>query len=190
MKQFFAKALSLLGVLLLLLVFAALPLFAQETATPSSSPAAGIQSDYMLPYPGILPDNPLYIFKAMRDKVISILISDPKSKTSFDLLQADKRLAAAFAMSKEPQHSDDLIIQTISKGENYFSFAVGEAGLAKQQGEEINGLLNQLYDASQKHLQVIAGIQHSVSQKDSEQLQLEAKRVQKFAQMVNKLRSH
>lgn len=170
---------------LLLIVFA-LPLSAQE----STSSAMELTVDYSLPYPGILPDNPLYVFKAMRDRVISWFISDPKHKAAFDLLLADKRLSGAFALSKEQPVQEQLIVQTISKGENYFSEAIGQATLAHKQGEEINGLLGQLNDSAKKHLQVIKGIENALSKKDSEQLQLEARRTEQFIKQVAELRSH
>lgn len=48
--------------------------------------------EYVLPYPGILPDNPLYFLKNLRDKIIEMLISDPMNKAEFYILQADKKL--------------------------------------------------------------------------------------------------
>jgi hypothetical protein len=189
MKQLMMEAISACGCMLLFLVFFALPLFAEATASSSSAPTP-IVSDYSLPYPGLLPDSPLYVFKAIRDKMVSFFITDPKSKASFDLLQADKRLAAGFALSKERPMDGQLVAQTISKGENYFSLAFGEAAIAHQQGTEINGLLDQLTNASQKHLQVIAGIEHVLSGKDREELVGDAQRVANFPSQVNKLRPH
>src|SRR5260370_38981843 len=68
-----------------------LPVFA-KTATDSS------KMDYQLPYPGILPDNPLYELNALRDRIYGFLISDPLKKSEFDLLQADKRLAVGISL--------------------------------------------------------------------------------------------
>lgn len=168
---------------LFLLVVFALPMSAQSV--PASQPSI----DYTLPYPGLLPDNPLYVFKAIRDKLVSIFIADPKSKAEFDLLQADKRLAASFSLSKERPINGQLVVGTLSKGENYFSEALGQASVAKRQGIEINGLLDQMENATKKHLQIISGIEHSLSQKDSEQLASEANRVREFVAQVKKLRS-
>src|SRR5260221_13808872 len=133
MKETIQKAFSFLGFFSILLVMFALPLSAQQQL---STPSAGMQektSDYTLPYPGILPDNPLYVFKAMRDRMVSWFITDPKNKATFDLLQADKRVAAAFAMSKERPVNGLLVVQTISKGENYFSEAISEMEVARRQ---------------------------------------------------------
>lgn len=185
MIQYFKQTALFVFFFTLLLIVFALPLSAQES-TPS---VMEVTVDYSLPYPGILPDNPLYICKAVRDRVISWFISDPKQKAEFDLLLADKRLSGAFALSKEQPVQGKLIVQTISKGENYFSEAIAQATVAHRQGEEINGLLGQLNDAAKKHLQVIKGIENSLQKKDSEQLQLEATRTEQFIKQVTELRS-
>ncbi|MBF8250036.1 MAG: LPXTG-motif cell wall anchor protein, partial [Candidatus Levybacteria bacterium] len=70
--------------------FAKSDLAAAQTATPSSNQ----EVNYELPYPGLLPDSPLYFLRVTRDKLVSFLISDPLKKAEFDLLQADKRLNA------------------------------------------------------------------------------------------------
>src|ERR1700704_2037322 len=36
--------------------------------------------DYTLPYPGLLPDSPLYFLKTFRDRLISFFISSPIKK--------------------------------------------------------------------------------------------------------------
>ena len=66
--------------------------FAQEVAPqaalPTSSPV-----EYALPYPGILPDHPLYIFKQLRDTILLVLITKPIRKVEFYILLSDKKLA-------------------------------------------------------------------------------------------------
>src|SRR5438309_421306 len=57
--------------------------------SPTPSP---VSISYQLPYPGMLPDNPLYFLKVIRDGVWSFLLSNPLKKADFDLLQADKRV--------------------------------------------------------------------------------------------------
>lgn len=63
---------------------------AQE-AQPSSSPQAS-SVDYRLPYPGILPNHPLYIFKQLRDKILSLLITNQNRKVEFQQLISDKQV--------------------------------------------------------------------------------------------------
>ena len=88
--------------------------------TPVASPSPSPIIDYPLPYPGILPDNPLYLMKALRDRVVSIVISDPLKKAQFDLLMADVRLNAAQYLFAKGEEKYSLAETTISKGENYF----------------------------------------------------------------------
>lgn len=57
--------------------------------------------EYALPYPGILPDHPLYVFKKIRDAILEFLIVDPVRKAEFYILQADKRLAMALAYAQK-----------------------------------------------------------------------------------------
>ncbi len=74
--------------------FSAVASLAQENSkenvmTSTSSSKKTIE--YALPYPGLLPDSPLYILKAIRDRIIEVLISDTMKKANFELLAADKR---------------------------------------------------------------------------------------------------
>ena len=59
--------------------------------TPSPSPTPA-RVEYTLPFPGILPTHPLYVFKNLRDRIIEFLIIDPINKAEFYVLQADKKL--------------------------------------------------------------------------------------------------
>lgn len=62
---------------------------AHITPTPMPAPTP---VEYALPYPGMLPDHPLYFLKNLRDRIIELLITDPINKAEFYLLQADKKL--------------------------------------------------------------------------------------------------
>jgi len=100
MKKLFGilcAGLVLLGVLTLVedvRVYAAAPTKAGAvvvTVTPTPTPKP-TPVEYLLPFPGILPTHPLYIFKSLRDRIIELLITDPVSKAEFYILQADKKL--------------------------------------------------------------------------------------------------
>lgn len=53
---------------------------------------------YELPYPGITPENPLYIFKQARDRVQQFLIRDNLPKAEFLLTSSDKRAHIALLL--------------------------------------------------------------------------------------------
>lgn len=73
---------------------------------------------YNLPYPGILPDHPLYTIKAIRDKLMDILTRDYIKKANLYLLFSDKRINMAIMLSKKGKNK--LAVTTFAKGEKYF----------------------------------------------------------------------
>ncbi len=139
-------------------------------------------------YPGILPDNPLYQLKVLRDGIIGFFISDPLKKSEFDLLQADKRLnVGIFFFNKEKK---ELSEKTISKGENYFEKALEDAKLARNQGREINPmLLTNLELASKKHEEVIKDLMSKSSGDVAKGFGKTLQRVDKFENQAVELKS-
>jgi len=110
--------------------------------------------DYVLPYPGgILPDNWLWYFKAMRDRVQYVVTIDPLKKADLDLLYSDKRLGASLTLfeNKKP----DIAVTTLTKGEKYLEEAVKDEEKARKAGINTNDFLIKLANASLKHRQVI-----------------------------------
>ncbi|MCL5019833.1 MAG: DUF5667 domain-containing protein [Patescibacteria group bacterium] len=146
------KNLFLLIILGLAFLINLSPSYAQEPSSTSSSSAT---VDYPLPYPGILPDNPLYFMKALRDRIVSLFISDPLKKAEFNLLMADVRLNAAQYLFAKGEGKYSLAETTISKGENYFYNALIMVNDAKQQGMRLNDFVPKLITAAKKHQQVI-----------------------------------
>jgi hypothetical protein len=131
--------------------------YAQESDDEKATASAEQESTYQLPFPGILPGNPFYFFKPLRDHIVGFLITDPVKKTQFDLLMADKRLSAGQALMSRGQ--TQLAESTLSKGENYFSEAIVSAQEAKKQGFVIDGIGGQLEASSEKHEQEIVSMQ-------------------------------
>jgi len=56
---------------------------------------------YELPYPGITPENPLYIFKQLRDQIKEFLIRDSLEKANFLLVSSDKRAHIALILMQK-----------------------------------------------------------------------------------------
>ncbi len=73
---------------------------------------------YNLPYPGLLPDHPLYFLKAIRDRFLDMSTRDYLKKAELYLLLSDKRVAMALALADEGK--DNLAVSTLSKAEKYF----------------------------------------------------------------------
>ncbi len=168
------KLIFLVGFILILLT--SVPSFAQENQ--ESSPSAQIKVDYILPYPGLLPDSPLYFLRTTRDRIISFLISDPLKKAEFDLLQADKRLAAGIYLSNKNKY--ELSLTTISKGENYFESALQKAEEAKKQGIAVGSIASSLYHSSLKHQEIIKELEQKTKGDLRTKFAQEAKRAAEF----------
>jgi hypothetical protein len=124
----------------------------------SASSSSVPEVNYELPYPGLLPDSPLYFLRIIRDWSVGFLISDPVKKSEFDLLQADKRLNAGIYLFNEGKVS--LAFSTVSKAENYFGEAIAKMREAKTEGRDVSGIKENLMTAVKKHeeeLGILAG---------------------------------
>jgi len=163
-------------------------IYAQDALIPTASPSPTI--DYFLPYPGILPDNPLYFMKALRDKVVSFFISDPLKKAEFDLLMADVRLNAAQYLFAKGESKYSLAETTISKGENYFYNSLIMVNQAKQQGIQVNDFVSKLRTASQKHQQVIKELEGKSSSAIKDRLADDELRAKNFEIRVTQIKAN
>jgi len=71
---------------------------------------------YDLPYAGVLPDNPLYIVKQIRDFVVELTTRDYAKKAEFLLLGSDKRVNMAMQLAKKGKNK--LAIRMLLEAEN------------------------------------------------------------------------
>jgi hypothetical protein len=175
---------SLLVLLLLLLCLINVSKISAQTISTST---AVLDVQYALPYTGILPDNPLYFLKALRDNVYNLFITDPVQKANYDLLMADKRLGAASALLDKGEV--DLAITTLSKSGNYFYLAIQQAANAKKQGENTDEILATLLTASLKHQQVIFQMEGKTKGDARLVLQDSQKRIEDLQKSVERLKA-
>lgn len=111
--------------------------------------------EYVLPYPGILPDHSLYFLKQVRDKILDFLIVDTVRKAEFYVLQADKRLGMGMMLLDKSNGA--LAEATMSKGENYMERAISLLVNLKASGKEIPGyLIDRLERSLDKHVEVLS----------------------------------
>lgn len=132
------------------MVFAATSTAAGEPILPTPTPV-----QYELPYPGMLPNNPLYVLKQVRDWILDKLIIDPVKKAEFYILQGDKRLAMGIMLST----SGNAVLseQTISKGEKYMNNAMTALLALKAQGKDVPAYVtDHLAQSLAKHAEVLA----------------------------------
>lgn len=150
----------------LIFVFNANGVMAEEMKISSDSAAVGATQsstpkiEYNFVYPGILPDNPLYFLKTMRDRVVSILISDKLKRAEFDLLASDKRLVAASQLAKK--NNDALAITTLSKSNNYMDQVVVSLAAAKKAGQNIDTVFNNTKNSIIKHKEEAVKMKKSI----------------------------
>ncbi len=159
-----------------------------QSAPYATNEAKFINVDYTLPYPGsILPDNPLYLLKAIRDNLYNLFIFDPVAKANYDLLMANKRLQYADKLIDKKEYQ--LSLTTLGKSGNYFDEAIQLAANTKSQGKDVSDLLNNLYLASQKHQQVIYEMSLKTTGDIKYQLELAQVRAKSFQDTVSVVRS-
>lgn len=151
------------------------------TATSSPTPVVSQTVDYELPYPGLLPDNPLYNLKALRDRVIEFLISTPAKKAEFYLLASDKKVNTGYYLIIKGK--DDLGVLYISKSNNYMSMAIPQADAAGTTGKET---LQKIKTSIKKHQEVIKLAEKDVDQKNKTKLENEIKRLSKMSTLIKK----
>lgn len=143
---------------------------------------------YELPYPGMLPDNPLYFFKTIRDAVVKFLISDSLKEAEFNVLTANKRAYAALFLAEKGK--EELALETLSKSNNYLHEATVALSKAKEKKMDINSTLDRLKKSVKKHEQVFSRqIMPIISENRREDLEREIKRLSEIEKAVNSLTS-
>lgn len=151
-------------------------------ATMSATPQ---RVNYELAYPGMLPDNPLYFIKMLRDRLVKLLINDSYKKTEFDILNSEKRIYAAKLLVDKKKVS--LALETVSKGNNYFSEAIGEVENVKKP-ISVFPLLDRMKIVSEKNKEVIRNIEEKVDSGYKKDFDYQIKRIEMMQKSVNDLR--
>lgn len=112
------------------------------------------QVDYQMAYIGkILPDNPLWSVKVIRDWIWYYVTVNPLKKAELALLFSDKRILASKLLleSKKP----DIAISTFTKGEKYLEIAANQEVEARKKGIDTSDFVFKLANSSLKHRQII-----------------------------------
>jgi hypothetical protein len=166
--------------------------FAQEELKIDDTDSYSTESacvDYALPYPGLLPDSPLYFLKVARDVVTKFFISDSFKKAEYDLLQADKNLNTGYYLFLKNVNKDKMILSSISRGETSFENVIKDISAAKEQGVDVMDFVDKMTLSLQKHKEILTEIKKGTSSKDKEGVEKELKRVRDFQELVNKIKS-
>jgi len=138
----------------------------------SSETTSGISQEkvvYNLPYPGILPDHPLYFFKIVRDRINNFLTRDHLKKAELYLLFSDKRAAMALSLAKKGKNQQ--AIDTFSKAEKYFLKIPPILQEAKRQGSSPpSSFIETLKLSNAKHQELITELFKTLPQGITEPL--------------------
>jgi hypothetical protein len=125
----------------------------EKEATLAAEKVVLEKVDYVLPYPGILPDNKLYFLKMLRDKIWRLLIVGENKKIDWLVLMGDKRLAAGKVLIDTGLTG--LGVTTIIKGEKYLAEAVSLAETAKIRNINVYDQLEHLRKSILKHREIL-----------------------------------
>lgn len=175
---------------LLLLLFIPTQFVLAKEEVEIASPTAAIESvDYTLPYPGLLPDHPLYNLKVLRDRITGFFISDPLKKAEFDFLQADKRVNSAISLFAKGEEKYALAESTLSKGLNYFEQTLKETRLAKEEGQRVEDTLTKMEIALRKYDEVITSFKEKTKGDSRVPFENDLKRNQKLQEELKRFRS-
>jgi hypothetical protein len=182
--------------IIVLFIAVQLPLvaaYAQSASSGAKIPGDASGSDsktvssYQLPYPGMLPDNPLYFLKVIRDNLTSFFISKPLAKASFDLLQSDKDVEASYLLVTHEQGKGDLALETFSQSENYFEDALKQTQSAKKQGYSTIEISRRLQEAQEEHVQMLQSLGQQLHQENTQSYRNELHQAEMQTQMVKAL---
>jgi len=123
-------------------------------ATPSSATETEEgKIDYYLPYPGVLPDHPLYFLKMIRDRIELFFTTQPLKRAEKLLHYADKRIGAAQALVEG--NKVRLGMTTATKAEKYLERAINQEEKASGEGIETRSFLEKLAKACLKHEEIL-----------------------------------
>ena len=125
------------------------PVFAQLNLSPTPV-------DYQLPFPGILPDHPLYLLKRVRDWLLITLNNNPVTKTETKLLFADKKIAMAQSLFDKKEYSlaADILLESqndLLEAGKYLPKMLKENSLPA-------GLADKIELSAKKHKEIISKI--------------------------------
>ena len=136
------------------------------------------KQDYQLPYHGLLPDNPLYALKSLRDNIINLLISDPLKKADFALLQGEKHTSMVIALVEKGKA--DVAQQTANKGNTYLDRAVTLYKKAKGDGRDVSSLSDKFVNSLAKQEDVFLGLASKTEGDHKDQFQKLAEKVMQY----------
>lgn len=157
------------GLIIKLLLITAIFSFSIVFVYSQTMPTVDNGVAYELPYAGLLPDHPLYIFKAARDQFTVWSTRDYLKKAQLYLLYSDKRLVMGQQLIKRGKSK--MAITTVSKGEKYFLKIPDILETTRKQGAEATqDFVNKVKLSNAKHIEIIEKMAKEVPQGEENSL--------------------
>lgn len=125
-----------------------------------SSSVFAQSADTKLPYPGLLPDSPIYFLKSIRDKVKGFFIFSEDGKALYALTLADKRLSEAKALSDKGE--DELASVTAEEAGKESESAQEHLTKAESEGKDVTAIVAKLAANSARQQAVLAKVLEKV----------------------------
>lgn len=157
MKKFLTSCLLVVAVFLI-----AIPKSQAQTITTLQEKII----DYQLPYPGLLPDNPLYFIKQIRDSFMLFMAQDQLKKDEVYLQISDKNLSAAVELAKKGRHK--LSVEKVEEAEDGFD---GIIDRQKKEKKKNTDFIEKLKKANLKHRETIENLMKDMPQGQVELMQ-------------------
>ncbi|HLD26380.1 MAG TPA: DUF5667 domain-containing protein [Patescibacteria group bacterium] len=141
---------------------------------------------YDLPYAGMLPDNPLFFIKNVRDKILEFATRDQIKKASLYLLFADKRIRMAIELSEKGKW--ELATVAVEEAEKYLAKINPLLVDAQKQGMSSGSdFILTLKLSIEKHREVIESLLKNVPQGERVKIEKSLSINQKIAETVSLL---
>ncbi len=164
----------------------------QQPESPSSDATnptddAVKKSEYTLPFPGLLPDHPLYFLKNFRDFLLDKLIVDPIRRSEFYLLQGDKKLAMAIVFIEKGNTTR--AEEVLAKSGKHMEQSIGGLATLKLQGKETPGyVVDRITNALIKHEEVLTELVQKAQGNEKENYSTALQFVKKLQGEAGKLK--
>lgn len=126
--------------------------------------------DYHLPYPGLLPDNPLFVIKHIRDTVQLMTAGSPQERAAILVQFADKDMAASVKLFEKGKHklSDERASRAGQRLQQAFEIAASERFDAVEDKKELLTLIDK---SNRKHIETIEELMKNAPQGQVQQLE-------------------
>ncbi|MBI1862787.1 hypothetical protein HYS00_01565 [Candidatus Microgenomates bacterium] len=155
-------------------------------STQTVEAAAGDRINYELPYPGILPGNPLYSIKSARDSLLQWMMRDNYKKAQLRIQISDKNVRGAQMLSKDKQY--DNAEKILIDGETIFEKAIDDTINAKEQGASpTSEFKTKMKTSNLKHKEIISDIMKSIPESERAAFK---KSLEQNNENAQKLQSH